>query len=107
MEKDILEDEIAFIHDANTEVCKQALLAKVRAGAVRALMGSTKKMGPVTNCQGRLIALHDVDSIWRPSDLAQHLDRIIRQGNTKPEVEVFRCIAEGTFGSYLYQLMEN
>lgn len=103
MEKDIQEVELAFIHDANTEVCKQALFAN-GAGAVRA-MGNTKKMGPVTNCQDRLIALHDVDIIWQPSDLAQHLGRIIRQGNTKPEVEVFRCITEVTFGSCLFQLM--
>ena len=107
MEKGIPEDEIAFIHDADTDVRKQALFAKVRAGTVRILMGSTQKMGAGTNCQDRLIALHDLDCPWRPSDLAQRLGRIVRQGNTNAEVEVFRYVTEGTFDSYLYQLVEN
>ncbi len=103
----ISEEEIAFIHDANTEVRKQELFAKVRSGAVRVLMGSTQKMGAGTNCQDRLIALHDLDCPWRPSDLAQRLGRIVRQGNKNPEVEIFRYVTEGTFDSYLYQLVEN
>ena len=107
MEKGVPEDEIAFIHEADTDVRKQALFAKVRAGTVRVLMGSTQKMGAGTNCQDRLIALHDLDCPWRPSDLAQRLGRIVRQGNTNPEVEIFRYVTEGTFDSYLYQLVEN
>ena len=107
IEKGVPEDEIAFIHDADTDVRKQALFAKVRAGTVRVLMGSTQKMGAGTNCQDRLIALHDVDCPWRPSDLAQRLGRIVRQGNTNPEVEIYRYVTEGTFDSYLYQLVEN
>ena len=107
MEKGVPENEIAFIHDADTDVRKQALFAKVRAGTVRVLMGSTQKMGAGTNCQDRLIALHDLDCPWRPSDLAQRLGRIVRQGNANPEVEVFRYVTEGTFDSYLFQLVEN
>ena len=107
MEKGIPEDEIAFIHDANTEKRKAELFAKVRSGQVRVLMGSTQKMGAGTNVQDRLIALHDLDCPWRPSDLAQRLGRIVRQGNQNPEVEIFRYVTEGTFDSYLYQLVEN
>jgi N12 class adenine-specific DNA methylase len=107
MEKGIPEDEIAFIHDANTETRKAELFAKVRSGQVRVLMGSTQKMGAGTNVQDRLIALHDLDCPWRPSDLAQRLGRIVRQGNLNPEVEIFRYVTEGTFDSYLYQLVEN
>lgn len=107
MEKGIPEEEIAFIHDANTETRKAELFAKVRSGQVRVLMGSTQKMGAGTNVQDRLIALHDLDCPWRPSDLAQRLGRIVRQGNLNPEVEIFRYVTEGTFDSYLYQLVEN
>ncbi|MDR2043322.1 MAG: DEAD/DEAH box helicase family protein [Clostridium sp.] len=105
--KGIPEEEIAFIHDANTEVKKKELFAKVRKGQIRVLMGSTQKMGAGTNVQDRLIALHDLDCPWRPSDLAQRLGRIVRQGNKNPEVEIFRYVTEGTFDSYLYQLVEN
>jgi N12 class adenine-specific DNA methylase len=105
--KGVPEDEIAFIHDANTEMKKKELFARVRKGQVRVLMGSTQKMGAGTNVQDRLIALHDCDCPWRPSDLAQRLGRIVRQGNRNPEVEVFRYVTEGTFDSYLYQLVEN
>lgn len=105
--KGIPEDEIAFIHSANTEVRKKELFAKVRSGQVRVLMGSTQKMGAGTNVQDRLIALHDLECPWRPSDLEQRLGRIVRQGNENPEVEIFRYVTEGTFDSYLYQLVEN
>lgn len=101
------ESEIAFIHDADTEVKKKELFAKVRKGQIRVLMGSTQKMGAGTNVQDRLIALHDLDCPWRPSDLAQRLGRIVRQGNKNPEVEIFRYVTEGTFDSYLFQLVEN
>ena len=107
MAKGIPAHEIMFIHEADTEVKKKELFAKVRKGQVRVLMGSTQKMGAGTNVQKRLIALHDCDCPWRPSDLAQRLGRIIRQGNDNPEVEVFRYVTEGTFDSYLYQLVEN
>ncbi len=103
----IPDEEIAYIHDANTDVKKKELFAKVRSGQVRVLMGSTQKMGAGTNCQDRLIALHDLDCPWRPSDLAQRLGRIVRQGNQNPEVEIFRYVTEGTFDAYLYQLVEN
>ena len=105
--KGVPEQEIAFIHDADTETKKKELFAKVRKGQVRVLMGSTQKMGAGTNVQDRLIALHDLDCPWRPSDLAQRLGRIVRQGNKNPEVEIFRYVTEGTFDSYLYQLVEN
>ena len=105
--KGIPQNEIAFIHDADTEVRKKELFAKVRKGQVRVLIGSTQKMGAGTNCQDRLIAIHDLECPWRPSDLAQRLGRIVRQGNRNPEVEVFRYVTEGTFDSYLYQLVEN
>ena len=107
MEQGIPEDEIAFIHDADSEVKKKALFAKVRAGQIRVLMGSTQKMGAGTNVQDRLIALHDLDCPWRPSDLQQRLGRIVRQGNDNEEVEIFRYVTEGTFDAYLYQLVEN
>ena len=96
-----------FIHDANTEVRKKELFSKVRSGQVRVLIGSTAKMGAGTNCQDKLIALHDADCPWRPSDLAQRLGRIVRQGNQNPEVEIFRYVTENTFDAYLYQLVEN
>ncbi len=103
----IPEDEIAFIHTADSEAKKKELFAKVRSGQVRVLMGSTQKMGAGTNVQDRLIALHDLDCPWRPSDLQQRLGRIIRQGNENEEVEIFRYVTEGTFDAYLYQLVEN
>lgn len=105
--KDIPPEEIAFIHEANTEVRKKELFAKVRSGQVRVLIGSTAKMGAGTNCQDKLIALHDLDCPWRPSDLAQRLGRIVQQGNQNPEVEIFRYVTENTFDAYLYQLVEN
>ena len=103
----IPEEEIAFIHDAKTEQKRKELFAKVRGGEVRILMGSTAKMGAGTNVQDRLIALHDLDCPWRPSDLQQRLGRIVRQGNQNPEVEIFRYVTEGTFDAYLYQLVES
>ena len=103
----IPEDEIAFIHTADSEAKKIELFAKVRAGQVRILMGSTQKMGAGTNVQDRLIALHDLDCPWRPSDLQQRLGRIVRQGNENEEVEIYRYVTEGTFDAYLYQLVEN
>ena len=106
-EKGIPPEEIAYIHEANTEVRKKELFSKVRSGQVRVLIGSTAKMGAGTNVQDRLIALHDLDCPWRPSDLAQRLGRIVRQGNQNPEVEIFRYVTESTFDSYLYQLVEN
>jgi len=105
--KGVPAEEIAFIHEADTETKKKELFAKVRKGQIRVLVGSTQKMGAGTNVQDKLIALHDLDCPWRPSDLAQRLGRIVRQGNKNPEVEVFRYVTEGTFDSYLYQLVEN
>ncbi len=99
-------EEIAFIHDANTDVRKKELFSKVRTGQVRILMGSTQKMGAGTNVQDHLVALHDLDCPWRPSDLAQRLGRILRQGNLNPEVDIYRYVTEGTFDAYLYQLVE-
>ena len=107
MEQGIPEDEIAFIHDADSEAKKKELFAKVRTGQIRVLMGSTQKMGAGTNVQDKLIALHDLDCPWRPSDLQQRLGRIVRQGNDNEEVEIFRYVTEGTFDAYLYQLVEN
>ncbi len=107
METGIPEEEIAFIHDADSETKKKALFARVRTGQVRILLGSTQKMGAGTNVQDRLIALHDLDCPWRPSDLQQRLGRIVRQGNANPEVEIYRYVTEGTFDAYLYQLVEN
>ncbi|MBQ9854013.1 MAG: DEAD/DEAH box helicase family protein [Bacilli bacterium] len=107
IERGIPEEEIAFIHDANTDIRKQELFNKVRKGQVRVLMGSTQKMGAGTNCQDRLIALHDLDCPWRPSDLIQRSGRIIRQGNMNKEVDIYRYVTEGTFDAYLYQLVEN
>ncbi|MBR2207344.1 MAG: hypothetical protein IJ859_00890, partial [Synergistaceae bacterium] len=101
------ENEIAFIHDADTEKKKDELFAKVRNGEVRVLMGSTQKMGAGTNVQDRLIALHDLDCPWRPADLEQRAGRIIRQGNKNPEVNIFRYVTESTFDAYLYQTVEN
>ena len=100
-------DQIAFIHDADTEVRKRELFAKVRSGQVRVLIGSTQKMGAGTNVQDRLIALHDLDCPWRPRDLTQRKGRIERQGNTNPLVHVCRYVTEGTFDAYLWQTVEN
>ncbi len=99
--------EIAFIHDADTEVKKKELFAKVRAGQVRVLMGSTAKMGAGMNVQDLLIASHDLDCPWRPGDLEQRSGRIIRQYNTNPEGHIFRYVTEGTFDSYIWQTVEN
>ena len=107
MEQGIPEEEIAFIHDADSEVKKKVLFHKVCEGQVRVLIGSTPKMGAGTNVQKKLIALHDLDCPWRPSDLQQRLGRIVRQGNDNEEVEIFRYVTEGTFDAYLYQLVEN
>ena len=100
-------DQIAFIHEANTEVRKKELFSKVRTGQVRVLMGSTAKMGAGTNVQDRLVALHDLDCPWRPGDLAQRKGRIERQGNQNPLVYVYRYVTEGTFDAYLWQTVEN
>ena len=107
IEKGIPEEEIEFIHNAGTEVKKKELFAKVRKGQVRILIGSTQKMGAGTNCQDKLIALHDLDCPWRPSDLTQRSGRIIRQGNQNDEVFIYRYVTEKTFDAYLYQLVEN
>jgi len=100
-------EEIAFIHDANTEVRKKELFAKVRSGQVRVLLGSTAKMGAGTNVQDRLVALHDLDCPWRPGDLEQRKGRIVRQGNKNAQVHIYRYVTEGTFDSYLWQTVEN
>lgn len=106
IERGIPESEVKFIHEADTDVKKKDLFQKVRKGEVRVLIGSTQKMGAGTNVQDRLIALHDVDCPWRPSDLEQRAGRIIRQGNSNPEVEIYRYVTEQTFDAYLYQLVE-
>ena len=100
-------EEIAFIHEANTEVRKKELFAKVRSGQVRVLMGSTFKMGAGMNVQDRLVALHDLDCPWRPGDLEQRSGRIIRQGNRNKEVHIYRYVTESTFDAYLWQTVEN
>jgi hypothetical protein len=100
-------DQIAYIHEANTEVRKKELFAKVRTGQVRVLMGSTFKMGAGMNVQDRLVALHDLDAPWRPGDLEQRSGRIIRQGNKNKEVHIFRYVTEATFDAYLWQTLEN
>jgi len=100
-------EQIAFIHDANTEVKKKELFGKVRSGQVRVLLGSTSKMGAGTNVQDRLVAIHDVDCPWRPGDLQQRKGRIERQGNQNEKVHVFRYVTEGTFDAYLWQTVEN
>ncbi len=100
-------NEVAFIHDANTEAKKKELFARVRKGQVRILIGSTFKMGAGTNVQDRLIASHDLDCPWRPRDLEQRAGRTIRQGNKNPEVHIFRYVTENTFDAYLYQILEN
>lgn len=100
-------EQIAFIHEANTEARKKELFAKVRSGQVRVLMGSTFKMGAGMNVQDRLIALHDLDAPWRPGDLEQRSGRIIRQGNQNKEVHIYRYVTEATFDAYLWQTLEN
>lgn len=107
VEKGVPPEEIAFIHDANTESRKAELFAKVRSGQVRFLLGSTAKMGAGTNVQDRLIALHHLDVPWRPSDIEQQEGRILRQGNLNSKVKIFRYVTEGTFDSYSWQLIEN
>ncbi len=107
IEKGIPEDEIAFIHDANTDVKKMALFSKVRSGSVRVLIGSTAKMGVGTNVQDKLIALHHLDVPWRPADIEQQEGRILRQGNENPQVTIYRYITRETFDAYSWQLIEN
>lgn len=107
IKKGIPENEIAFIHDANSEKQKDELFAKVRSGDIRILFGSTQKMGAGTNVQNKLIALHDLDVPWRPSDLEQRAGRIVRQGNENKKVEIYRYVTENTFDSYLWQTIEN
>lgn len=107
MEKGVPQEEIAFIHSANTETRKAELFAKVRSGQVRFLLGSTAKMGAGTNVQDRLIAEHHLDVPWRPSDIEQREGRIIRQGNQNQSVRIFRYITEGTFDAYSWQVIEN
>ena len=105
--KGVPADQIAFIHEANTEVRKKELFSKVRTGQVRVLLGSTQTMGAGTNVQDRLVALHDLDCPWRPGDLAQRKGRIERQGNQNETVHVYRYVTEGTFDAYLWQTVEN
>ena len=106
IERGVPESEISFIHEAKTEAQKQELFKKVRKGEVRVLLGSTQKMGAGTNVQNKLIALHDINCPWRPSDLEQRSGRIIRQGNENTDVDVYRYVTEETFDAYLYQLVE-
>ena len=106
VERGVPESEVRFIHEADTDVKKKELFQKTRKGEVRVLLGSTQKMGAGTNVQDRLIALHDVDCPWRPSDLEQRSGRIIRQGNSNPDVDIYRYVTEQTFDAYLYQLVE-
>ena len=101
------EEEIQFIHNAHTDAQKKEMFAKVRKGQVRILIGSTPKMGAGTNCQDKLLALHDLDCPWRPSDLIQRSGRIVRQGNQNEDVYIYRYVTEKTFDAYLYQLVEN
>ena len=107
LELGIPENEIAFIHNAKSEVQKKDLFSKVRSGQVRILLGSTQRMGAGTNCQQKLVALHHLDCPWRPSDLQQREGRIIRQGNENKEVDIYSYVTEGTFDAYLYQLVES
>ena len=103
----IPKEEIQFIHDADTEIKKKELFARVRSGQVRILFGSTQKLGAGTNVQDRLIALHDLDAPWRPGDLEQRAGRIVRQGNMNPDVRIYRYVTEKSFDSYLWQTIEN
>lgn len=107
MNRGVPEEEIAFIHEANTELRKTELFGKVRSGQVRFLIGSTQKMGAGTNVQDRLVALHHLDVPWRPSDIEQQEGRILRQGNRNDTVSIFRYVTEGTFDSYSWQVIEN
>ena len=107
VERGIPKEQIAFIHEYNTEVKKAELFAKVRAGQVRILMGSTPKLGAGTNVQDRLLALHHLDCPWKPSDLEQQEGRILRQGNQNDKVKIFRYVTENTFDSYMWQILEN
>jgi N12 class adenine-specific DNA methylase len=107
VQKGIPETEIAYIHDADSEIKKKELFARVRKGQVRILMGSTQKMGSGTNVQDKLIALHDLDCPWRPADLEQRAGRIVRQGNRNPEVDIYRYVTKSTFDAYLFQTVEN
>ena len=107
VEKGIPREEIAFIHEAGTEAKKAELFAKVRAGQVRILLGSTPKLGAGTNIQDRLIALHHLDCPWKPSDLEQQEGRILRQGNQNEKVKIFRYVTENTFDAYMWQILEN
>lgn len=106
IERGIPESEVKFIHEADTDMKKRELFQKTRKGEVRVLLGSTQKMGAGTNVQDKLIALHDVDCPWRPSDLEQRSGRIVRQGNENPQVDIYRYVTEQTFDAYLYQLVE-
>lgn len=106
IERGIPESEVKFIHEADTDMKKKELFQKTRKGEVRVLLGSTQKMGAGTNVQDKLIALHDVDCPWRPSDLEQRSGRIVRQGNENPKVDIYRYVTEQTFDAYLYQLVE-
>ena len=107
VEKGIPREEIAFIHEASTEAKKAELFAKVRAGQVRILLGSTPKLGAGTNIQDRLVALHHLDCPWKPSDLEQQEGRILRQGNQNEKVKIFRYVTENTFDAYMWQILEN
>ena len=107
IQKGIPDEEIAFIHSAKTEKAKDKLFAKVRKGEIRVLIGSTDKMGAGTNIQNKLIASHDLDAPWKPSDMEQRRGRMVRQGNENEKVDLYRYVTEGTFDAYLYQMLEN
>jgi hypothetical protein len=107
VKRGIPKDEICFIHDAKSEVQREAMFADMRSGNMRVILGSTPKMGTGTNIQDKLVALHHLDCPWRPSDLAQREGRILRQGNTNDEVSIYRYVTKGTFDSYLWQIVEN
>lgn len=107
IQKGVPADEIAFIHSAKTEEAKDKLFAKVRKGDIRVLIGSTQKMGAGTNIQDKLIASHDLDAPWKPSDMEQRRGRMVRQGNENSKVDLYRYVTEGTFDAYLYQMLEN
>ncbi len=107
IEKGVPSEEIAFIHDAPTAEAKDKLFSKVRKGDVRVLIGSTQKMGAGTNIQTKLVALHDLDAPWKPSDMEQRRGRMVRQGNENSHVDLYRYVTEGTFDAYLYQMLEN
>lgn len=107
IEKGVPSEEVAFIHDATTEEAKDKLFSKVRKGDIRVLIGSTQKMGAGTNIQTKLVALHDLDAPWKPSDMEQRRGRMVRQGNENSHVDLYRYVTEGTFDAYLYQILEN